>query len=171
MRYKRPIIALTSLFDLLLIMIFAYQIEIKSNAENYVQAEVQRQAGIPIDEVMTKKLVGSWQGECERGPTYRNETTTYFNDGKFASSGTIHAIRDFTLMPAETHLDEGDSLPYKTTGSWWIINGYRFLMIESSTNTKAWPVGYSVKDRISFTTRGVQFMRDGDNVPCLLRRY
>ncbi len=171
MRYKRPIIALTSLFDLLLIMIFAYQIEIKSNAENYVQAEVQRQAGIPIDEVMTKKLIGTWHGDYDRGPTHRNVTITYHKDGSFRAEGTITATRDVTLYPSETFLFEGDSLPYQITGSWWIINGYRFLMIESSTNTKAWPVGYSVNDHVSFTTRGVRFMRDGDKIPYALRRY
>ena len=42
MIYKRPVITLTSLLDLLFIIIFAYQIEIKSNADKYVQAEVSR---------------------------------------------------------------------------------------------------------------------------------
>lgn len=48
MLYKRPIIALTSLLDLLFILIFAYQMDIKTNADEYVQAEVEKRTSLGI---------------------------------------------------------------------------------------------------------------------------
>jgi hypothetical protein len=48
MLYKRPIIALTSLLDLLFILIFAYQMDIKTNADEYVQAEVEKRISLDI---------------------------------------------------------------------------------------------------------------------------
>ncbi len=297
MIYKRPVITLTSLLDLLFIIIFAYQIEIKSNADKYVQAEVSRiapqnlpQGGtiaseqkeliaeiraenrrvkdelefvrekaesatknayeyksqsekyetqrdlllekirderkrtkddvnnelqvevykqqvkelknelqrkekellavkqekkrikkqtksegvIPIterDAKLAKALVGTWRGNYNRGPMSRTESVTYYADGRFTGSGTITAIRDFTLFPSELYMTAGQSLSYQISGSWWIKSGYRYLLVESSSSATAFRVGYSVKDRISFTTGNrVRFMRDEDNIPYELYR-
>lgn len=61
MIYKRPVITLTSLLDLLFIIIFAYQIEIKSNANKYVQAEVSKGVAQNISD--QKELIAELQAE------------------------------------------------------------------------------------------------------------
>jgi hypothetical protein len=63
MLYKRPIIALTSLLDLLFILIFAYQMDIKTNADEYVQAEVEKRISLDIPD--QRELVAELQVENE----------------------------------------------------------------------------------------------------------
>ncbi len=64
MIYKRPVITLTSLLDLLFILIFAYQIEIKTNADKFVQAEVSR--GVDQNIKVQKELIAELQAENRR---------------------------------------------------------------------------------------------------------
>ena len=64
MLYKRPIIALTSLLDLLFILIFAYQMDIKSDADKYVQAEVEKRISLDIPD--QSELVAELQDENRR---------------------------------------------------------------------------------------------------------
>ena len=63
MLYKRPIIALTSLLDLLFILIFAYQMDIKTNADEYVQAEIEKRISLDIPD--QSELVVELQVENE----------------------------------------------------------------------------------------------------------
>jgi len=58
MLYKKPIITLTSLLDLLFIIIFAYQMDIRTSADKYVQAEVDRRLSesTPDQKEMIAKL-------------------------------------------------------------------------------------------------------------------
>jgi hypothetical protein len=64
MIYKKPVITLTSLLDLLFIIIFAYQIEIKTNADKFVQAEVSR--GVDQNISAQKELIAELQAEITR---------------------------------------------------------------------------------------------------------
>ncbi|MGR3174866.1 MAG: hypothetical protein ACUZ8N_09735 [Candidatus Scalindua sp.] len=280
MLYKKPIITLTSLLDLLFILIFAYQMDIKTNADEYVQAEVRKRisSGIPDqrelvaelqaenkniktelakvnkdaevykvqrdqlraalkpmteqaslefklnnmrlksegykrdiaelraeedrlkdkldtkerklislkqenerikkqaktegvipitkeDAELTKVLVGTWRGNYNRRAMSRDESVTYYANGKFTGTGTMKATRNVTLYPSEIYLIAGQSMSFQISGSWWVKNGYRFLLIESSNNTDAFPIGYSIKDRISSMGNKVRFMRDEENIP------
>ena len=253
MLYKRPIIALTSLLDLLFILIFAYQMDIKTNADEYVQAEVQkrisldipdqeipdqselvaelqdenkrvkdklnaikdkarelltdnmqaqeyyeqaerlrdelnkkerklvavkqeneriknqsmREGVIPIttkDAEMTRMLVGTWVNNHKDKSLAYAINTTYSDNGRFTNSGTMVATRNVTVYPSETYLMIGDSMSFKTSGSWWIKNGYIFMIVESSNNTLAYPIGYCTQKNITFAGNKVQLRRDKDNI-------
>lgn len=64
MLYKKPIITLTSLLDLLFILIFAYQMDIKTDADKYVQAEVEKRISLDIPD--QSELVAELQEENQR---------------------------------------------------------------------------------------------------------
>ena len=64
MLYKKPTITLTSLLDLLFILIFAYQMDIKTDAEKYVQAEINKRISQNIPD--QRELVTKLQAENKR---------------------------------------------------------------------------------------------------------
>lgn len=64
MLYKKPIITLTSLLDLLFILIFAYQMDIKTDADKYVQAEVSKRVLQNVPD--QKELIAELQAENKR---------------------------------------------------------------------------------------------------------
>jgi hypothetical protein len=278
MLYKRPIIALTSLLDLLFILIFAYQMDIKSDADKYVQAEVEKMISLEIpdqselvaelqkenqsvkeeleivrknaesideyklqleeyktqryqlrdkltsitnkaktvlndklqsenykqqivelgielqkkerelvaakqeserikkqpktegvipitdkDAELDKALVGTWKGSNPYRWIDRSYRTTLNPDNSFIEYITTTANRNGIV--GTLRINKGESISVNLTGTWWVKGGYIHRFVESSTNTKAYPIGLSSSSKIlSVDSNAYRFQEDDNRI-------